>query len=190
MKVRSPASLRLLVALGVVVTLGLLTVPVVAHGLLESATPAPDARVQQPPRLVSVTLTQPPLPNGRLIVRDGCNRVVSTDATVREHTISVPVTNAQPGEWRIRFDFVSATDGHRYAQSYGFSVAGQQDCSPDTKPSEPPAPPEEMEDEEMGGRAGAPHPSPGKPIPVTALVAASGFALAIGVTARLRPRAR
>ena len=197
MKIRRPASWRRLGALAIVVAFALLPAPAAGHGLLESASPTPDERAKRPPRLVSVTLTQPPLPNGMLVVRDGCDRVVSTDSTVSDNTISVPVTDAQPGEWRVTFDFVSATDGHRYARTYGFSVAGRRDCSLEPKASESPALPEEGEDGEMGGEPGemgaeaeAPHPTSDKPLPVTALVAVSGVALAIGVTARVRPRSR
>jgi copper resistance protein C len=117
------------------------------HGILKSASPAPDAEVTKPPSEVSTTLTESPLPDGRYIVRDGCDRVVSTNYTVQGDTISARVNDAQPGNWKVRFDFISSVDGHRYNQTYSFTVAGTKDCS---KPEE-----EEDADEDADRQSGA-----------------------------------
>jgi methionine-rich copper-binding protein CopC len=167
------------------------TAPAGAHGLLKSATPAPNARVESTPQVVSVTLTQPPLPNGRLIVRDGCGRIVSANSNVEDDTITSAVRSAEPGKWRVRFDFVSAADGHRYARSYSFTVAGRRDC---TRAREQPTQPSgsgEGPGDEMGmSDMPRSHESPGAAIPVAGLIAGSVIAFAIAVVARARPRTR
>ena len=121
----------------------------VAHGILESASPEPESRVQSVPRVVRTTLTEDPLPEGRYLVRDGCGRIVNASFEVDGDTISARVADAQPGKWKVRFDFISSADGHRYNETYTFSVAGSKDCSP---PAEEDA--EEDMDEGMEEEAG------------------------------------
>ena len=118
----------------------------IAHGILESASPEPKSRVQFVPRVVRTTLTEDPLPEGRYLVRDGCGRIVNASFEVDGETISARVADAQPGNWKVRFDFISSADGHRYNETYTFSVAGSKDCSP---PAD-----EEMEEEAGDDSAG------------------------------------
>jgi methionine-rich copper-binding protein CopC len=106
-----------------------------AHGILKSANPAPDSTASRAPRVVTTTLSEDPVPNGRYIVRDGCGRVVSNRFTVEGDTISARITDAQPGRWQVRFDFISSADGHRYNETYSFSVKGQKDCSAPEEPA-------------------------------------------------------
>jgi len=100
-----------------------------AHGILESARPDPDSTASKPPRVVTTTLSEDPVPDGRYIVRDGCGKVVSKNFTVDGDTISAPTPDGQPGKWQVRFDFISSADGHRYNETYSFSVKGKKDCS-------------------------------------------------------------
>ena len=176
-----------------------------AHGLLKDANPAPDAGVGRVPEVVSVTLTQPPMPNGELTVRDGCGRVVSQDSSVDGDTITADMDSSQPGRWRVRFDFVSATDGHRYGSSYSFTVEGERDCAQEDDGEEGEEGEEGKEGEEgeegkmgSGDRSGddmASNSQSGghsdeQSVPVGALVAASAIAFATGLIARIRPRMR
>ena len=175
--------------------------PTEAHGLLKDANPAPDVNLARAPRAISVTLTQPPMPNGQLTVRDGCGRVVSGGSDVADAVISADIGSAQPGRWRVQFDFVSATDGHRYGDSYSFTVKGERDCSEEEREMGQEGEAEEgQEEQEMGsddrsrddmasgGESGG-H-SDGQNVPVEGLVAASVIAFATGLIARLRPRKR
>jgi methionine-rich copper-binding protein CopC len=185
----APRPLRcLLIAVAVV---GFSAMPASAHGLLKHATPDRGARVARVPRVVSVTLTQPPLPDGRLIVRDGCGRVVSGDSEVDDDTITAAVRLAQPGKWRVRFDFVSAADGHRYARSYAFTVAGRKDCTQNVGSDrvrrsrvEKPSGGDMASDSPIGHEPGT------HGIPVGGLIAASAVALAVGVVSRMPRRRR
>jgi methionine-rich copper-binding protein CopC len=99
------------------------------HGILESASPEPDSRVAEPPERASTTLTEAPVPDGRYIVRDGCDQVVSSAFDVDDRTISADLNEGQPGTWRVRFDFISSVDGHRYNRMYSFKVDGKSDCA-------------------------------------------------------------
>jgi methionine-rich copper-binding protein CopC len=183
-----------------IVALSLMPLPAAAHGLLKDANPAPDVGLKRVPKAVSVTLTQPPMPNGELTVRDGCGRVVSQDSNVDGDTITAEMDSAQPGRWRVRFDFVSATDGHRYGSSYSFTVKGERNCAQEDDGEVEDDGEEEEGEEEMGSgdqsnddmasssQSGG-H-SDGQSVPVGALVAASAIAFATGLIARIRPRMR
>ncbi|MGH2776322.1 MAG: copper resistance CopC family protein [Actinomycetota bacterium] len=168
--------------------------PAAAHGLLKEANPAPDVRVQRVPKAVSVTLTQPPMPNGELTVRDGCGRVVSQVSNVDGDTITAEMDAAQPGGWRVRFDFVSATDGHRYGSSYSFTVKGERNCAQEDDGEEEEGEGEmasdDRSDDDMASSSQSGGHSDGQSVPVGALVAASAIAFATGLIARIRPRMR
>ena len=188
----------------VFLALSLAALPTEAHGLLEDADPEPDVNLARVPRAVSVTLTQPPMPNGKLIVRDGCGRVVSGGSDVDDDVISADIASAQPGRWRVQFDFVSATDGHRYGDSYSFTVKGERDCREEERAigqeGQEGEAKEGDEEQEMGSDDRArddmasdsendDH-SGGQSVPVGGLVAASVIAFSTGLIARLRPRTR
>jgi len=184
----------------VFLALSAVALPAKAHGLLEDANPEPDANLARVPNAVSVTLTQPPMPNGKLTVRDGCGRVVSGASDVDDDVISADIASAQPGRWRVQFDFVSATDGHRYGDSYSFAVKGKRDCREEERPmNEEKEANEGEEEQEMGSDDSlrddmAPDSenddhSGGQSVPVGGLVAASLIAFTTGLIARLRPRA-
>jgi hypothetical protein len=138
------------------------------------------------------------MPNGKLTVRDGCGRVVSGGSDVADAVISADIGSAQPGRWRVQFDFVSATDGHRYGDSYSFAVRGKRDCREEERGQETEAN-EGDEEQKMGSDDRSrgdmasdgendDH-SGGQSVPVGGLVAASLIAFSTGLIARLRPRA-
>jgi methionine-rich copper-binding protein CopC len=180
----------------VFLALSVVPLPATAHGLLKDANPAPDVKLTSVPDVVSVTLTQPPMPNGELTVRDGCGLVVSGESDVDDDVISADVATAQPGRWRVEFDFVSATDGHRYGSSYSFSVKGERDCNQDQDERKEGTKGEGEEDkmgsddrsrDDMASDSENDH-SDGQSVPVGGLVVASVIAFSTGLIARLRPR--
>lgn len=103
--------------------------PARAHGILHHAEPAPDSTVGKAPNEIVALLTEPPVPNGKFVVKDGCDRTVNEDFEVDNALITAAVSAAQPGLWHVRFDFISEVDGHRYEETYAFKVAGKRDCS-------------------------------------------------------------
>jgi methionine-rich copper-binding protein CopC len=108
-----------------------------AHGILHHADPAPDSRAKTIPEEVAATLTEAPVPDGKFVVVDGCGRTVNDGFEVDGVTVTAAIGDAQPGAWKVRFDFISMVDGHRYAEKYAFSVAGKMDCSPPEDDEEP-----------------------------------------------------
>jgi methionine-rich copper-binding protein CopC len=121
-------TLAVLFAFGVVTSWA---APVGAHGILHRAKPAPDSTAKKVPDEVMAELTEAPVPDGRFVVKDGCDRTVNDGFEVDGETITAAVTDAQPGPWTVRFDFISKVDGHRYEESYSFKVAGKKDCKSD-----------------------------------------------------------
>ena len=143
---------RALLLLGSLTALTLLfgpIAPATGHGILESATPSPDARVGSVPATVKVTLTEEPMPGGRLRVTDGCGEQVVSNVQVRDDSITGDVGKAEPGRWKVAFDFISAVDGHRYSDDYSFTVTGPKNCS-----SEASSPPGGGDDNESAGDEG------------------------------------
>jgi copper resistance protein C len=124
--------IRLLVALAL-----LLAAPAVAfgHGELESAIPEPDSTLGKPPNHLILNFTEPPTKDAVFKVLDGCGRNLIAETAVQERTGHVFLTKGgQPGEWKVSYKVVSATDGHASKGSYGLTVRGQKDCS---EPEEP-----------------------------------------------------
>lgn len=117
--------LTVLFALGIVASWAPL---VAAHGILHHADPAPDSTVKKVPDEVMALLTEAPAPDGKFVVKDGCGRTVNDGFEVDGETVTAAVADAEPGSWKVRFDFISKVDGHRYAQTYSFEVAGKKDC--------------------------------------------------------------
>ena len=168
------------------------------HGILKSAQPEPKSEVAEPPGRVSTTLTEAPLPDGRYVVRDGCDRVVSSDYEIDGDTISARVTDGRPGNWKVRFDFISSVDGHRYNQMYSFTVAGKKDCSEpedeedaDDAAAESPGAShgdgdtgEAAETDDTHGDMGGEAPADESRIPVVPLAATSVAALGLAVLGR------
>ena len=108
-----------------------LSAPALAHGDLESTTPAEDSTVKKAPRNVSIELSEAPAPDVLLVVKDGCGRKVSAGETVNGNEVTVGIdAGAQPGKWSARFRAISAEDGHLTQDSFGFKVKGKKDCSP------------------------------------------------------------
>jgi methionine-rich copper-binding protein CopC len=168
-----------------------------AHGILESASPAPDSTASKSPRVVTTTLTEDPVPDGRYIVRDGCGRIVSKAFSVEGDTISARTPDGQPGKWQVRFDFISSADGHRYNETYSFSVKGKKDCS---APEDPVA--EDDSADEAGGTdtpsnasgssheetGGATHAGNSDPeVPAIPLTIASAAAIGLALLGRKNP---
>ncbi len=111
--------------------------PAAAHGELQGSDPEPDATVRRAPRSVAITFTEAPTAQAVLEVRDGCKRNVGQGVEIADATATVRVATGQPGRWRVSYRVISAVDGHETRGSYGFTVAGERDCTPDAATSPP-----------------------------------------------------
>jgi methionine-rich copper-binding protein CopC len=136
------------------IAVAIVAAPAGAHGVLHHADPAPDSRAKEVPTEVSAILTEAPVPSGKFVVTDGCDRKVNDSFDVDGVTVTAAIGDAQPGAWKVRFDFISKVDGHRYSEDYAFAVAGKRDCSPPEETEEPVSQ-DEPYDDSTGSGAGA-----------------------------------
>jgi methionine-rich copper-binding protein CopC len=117
------------VTAGVVVALSV-GAPALGHADLEETTPSANSRLGKPPREVKLVLAEPPGPGSTLRVRDGCRANVVEDvvADEGESILSATLARGEPGRWRVRFESVSAVDGHFVRGAFKFTVAGTHRC--------------------------------------------------------------
>jgi methionine-rich copper-binding protein CopC len=121
-----------------------------AHSEIESTRPREGARILKVPSVVVVEVTQEAA-DARLTVTDGCGEKVSKKTAIKGETISVPLRDAEPGRWRVRFQSVSALDDDIVEDSFAFQVKGKRDCSDDEdEPKASPSPPPSPSDDDAG----------------------------------------
>jgi methionine-rich copper-binding protein CopC len=107
-----------------------------AHGDVVKTDPKKNARVALP-EVVSVTLSEAPVPQSRLEIRDGCGRDVTDGVAVRGEVLQASIGDAQPGRWTAAFRAVSAVDGHQTEDDWSFTVEGTADCDDDSEKAVP-----------------------------------------------------
>jgi methionine-rich copper-binding protein CopC len=114
---------------GVAVALSIST-PALGHADVEEMTPSANSRVRKSPREVKLVLAEPPGPGSTLQVRDGCRANVVEDvvADEGESILSAALARGEPGRWRVRFQSISAVDGHLVRGGFKFTVAGKHRC--------------------------------------------------------------
>ncbi|MGH2750932.1 MAG: copper resistance CopC family protein [Actinomycetota bacterium] len=115
-----------------------------AHGDKIKTSPKKNARVAMP-KIVSVTLSEAPVPQSQLSITDGCGRDVTGEVSVDDDTLQASVGEAQPGKWKAAYRVVSAVDGHPTQDDWTFHVQGTADC--DAEDDEPTAEPSEEPEE-------------------------------------------
>jgi len=98
-----------------------------AHGETVKTDPKNKAEVAMP-NLVSVTLTEPPTPDSRISITDGCGQEVASNISVKDETLRAAVGDAQPGRWRAAYSVISAVDGHLTEDDWSFTVEGAASC--------------------------------------------------------------
>jgi methionine-rich copper-binding protein CopC len=106
-------------------------VPAWGHADVKETTPSANSRVGKPPREVALVLAEPPGPGSALRVKDGCDSNVVEDvvASEGESTLTAALARGEPGRWRVRFESVSAIDGHLVRGGFKFTVAGKHRCN-------------------------------------------------------------
>ncbi len=159
----------MLVAMALVIATS--ATPALAHAELKSSNPRRGASLSRPPQDVVIDFTEPPTASANVVVTDGCKRDVAGEIVTEATELRASLDDGEPGKWRVRFDVVSALDGHPTSDSFTFEVQGEPDCS---RRAGPRAAPEEDED------SGA----------LTLFLIFGGLALAaVGVAALARRRA-
>ena len=69
-----------------------------AHGDTVKTDPKKNSRVAIP-NMVSVTLSEAPVPQSQLMVTDGCGDNVTGNVSVEGETLQASIGDAQPGKW-------------------------------------------------------------------------------------------
>ena len=123
-------------AIVALVTLCLGAGTALAHGETVKADPKNKAEVAMPD-LVSVTLTEPPTPDSRISITDGCGQEVASNISVKDETLRAAVGDAQPGRWRAAYRVISAADGHLTEDDWSFTVEGAASCGGGGDEAEP-----------------------------------------------------
>lgn len=102
-----------------------------AHGDVRDSSPAAGTRVTEPPKEVVLILTEPVADGSTVVVTDGCEREVSGSVETARDILTTPVTDGEPGRWRVNLRSVSAVDRHAVEEAFTFDVAGKKDCTND-----------------------------------------------------------
>ena len=126
----------LVVTAGVAIALSICA-PAFGHADLEETMPSANSRVGKPPREVKLVLAEPPGPGSTLQVKDGCRANVVEDVVTNEgeSILSAALAGGEPGDWRVRFQSISAVDGHLVEGAFKFTVAGKHSCGGSRKDS-------------------------------------------------------
>ena len=130
-----------------------------AHGDTVKTDPKKNSRVAIP-NMVSVTLSEAPVPQSQLMVTDGCGDNVTGNVSVEGETLQASIGDAQPGKWKAAYRVVSAVDGHPTEDDWSFTVQGTADCDADddqvepTEPTDEPSPEPTTTDDEPSSAAG------------------------------------
>ena len=111
--------------------------PTWGHGNLIASEPEANSRVRAVPTVVTLQLAEPPTPDSRFAVVDGCGDDVVTDVERDGTNVRLALAVAQPGRWNVDYRVVSATDGHLIRGDFAFRVAGQRDCAEPDASAEP-----------------------------------------------------
>jgi methionine-rich copper-binding protein CopC len=166
------------VTAGVAVALSICA-PAFGHADLEETMPSANSRVAKPPREVKLVLAEPPGPGSTLQVKDGCRANVVEDVVTNEgeSILSAALGRGEPGQWRVRFQSISAVDGHLVKGAFKFTVAGKHACGGSKKNSG--AQGSNRQGPQAGDQRGDSDDSEGSSLPVVPL--ALGTAALVGV---------
>lgn len=140
--------MRKLIAVLVTVTWVLLGASsALAHGDYVDSSPKPDEVLDAPPAEITVTLTEPPTKDSTIVAKDPCGNTVESVSVSNNDIIAVISPEAHPGDWRIKWETISAVDGHSTSDTFKFSVTGTADCTEEEPLPEKTTPETEPEDE-------------------------------------------
>lgn len=117
-----------LVMIGVAAGAAFTAAPASAHAVLSRSTPPRGASVDSVPAEIAMRFTEPPTTDANVVVTDGCRRDVVGGIEVLNAKLTATIANGQPGRWRVRYELVSAVDGHPTSGSFSFRVQGDKNC--------------------------------------------------------------
>ncbi len=101
-----------------------------AHGDLERSDPERGDHVRRSPIAIELDFAEPPTPESRFEVIDGCKQnVLASIGGEGSHAV-LSVDGGAPGRWRVSYRTVSSIDGHLVEGSFGFHVGNKRPCDP------------------------------------------------------------
>jgi copper resistance protein C len=155
----------LAMAVTTVVGLGAAAVPAAAHAYLLDSSPEDGATVDDPPTEIVLEFNEAIQPDFvQVAVLDEADEPLDVAAPeVAGPVVTQPVTELQPGEYRVSYRVVSA-DGHPVDGSVSFTVTGAAAEPPAPEPTaeptaEPTPTPEPTPEPVAGDTAGEPTPT-------------------------------
>ncbi|MPZ69993.1 MAG: hypothetical protein GEU71_10760 [Actinobacteria bacterium] len=118
-----------------------------AHGDYVDSSPKPDEVLDAVPAEITVTLSEPPTKDSSIVAKDPCGNTVESVSVSNNDIIAVVSPEAHPGDWRIKWETISAVDGHSTTGTFKFSVTGDADCTEEEPLPEPTTPETGPEDD-------------------------------------------
>jgi methionine-rich copper-binding protein CopC len=110
--------------------------PTLAHAAYESSDPPNRSTVSSPPRIVTAEFTERVIDGSYLAVYDACGEQVDNgDSFVTADRITVSMSADKRGKYTVRFEVVSAVDGHPTEGEFFFTSSGGNTCAA-TEPRE------------------------------------------------------
>lgn len=119
------------------VLLAVTTGPAAAHGDYRDSSPKPDEVLSEVPGEIVVTLSEPSTKDSGIVAKDPCGNVAEDVSVSNNDIIATVSSEAQPGEWRIKWEAISAVDGHSTTGTFKFSVSGGADCTAEGSTPDP-----------------------------------------------------
>lgn len=123
--------MRRVLALSVLALLSAaLTAPAFAHAAYESSDPDNGSTVSQPPSRVIADFTERLNPDASsLSVFDPCGtQVDGRDSLIATDRITISMSADKQGTYVVRFDVLSAVDGHTTSGQFSFTSSGGEPC--------------------------------------------------------------
>ena len=136
-----------LISVGLLIAMLLVPSTASAHGDVTTTAPAAGGRVKQPPSTISISFSEPPTQDSKYTVIDGCGDDVLAAVEGKDTDKTLVVSGGNPGKWKVSYNVISATDGHRSSDRFSFTVAGKKDCGG------PPGDPDSEKSPEIGDAA-------------------------------------
>lgn len=142
-------------ALGAVIAVALIPQPGFAHAAYKDSEPKDGETVSSPPSRVTAEFTEAVVSDSYLQVFDACGRQVDNrDSIVVHDRITVSMSGEARGVYVVRFNVVSAVDGHPTVGSFDFTSSGGAEC-PGEKPAAGQGPTSGDEDAGSGSATGS-----------------------------------
>ena len=152
-----------------------------AHGDIESTTPAKGDHVGEPPTEVLISFSQPPTADSRFEVVDGCDEDMLAGVGGEGPNAVLEIRpGGSTGTWTVRYRVISATDGHLTRGNFSFLVGrgplrcGEEDPVVDETPEVAPSDEVAAADDDDGND-----------FPIVPVVIGGGVIVALAVAVRM-----